>query len=172
MVDTCQANTLFQHFYSPNIIPSGSSELDQSSYSHHADQDIGVAVIDRYTYYNLKYLEESVHNESSALTLGDLFDSYDEGDIHSRPGFRFDLFDGGEVAARRKLIVDFFGSRSDVQGSGREAVVGREELGATSEFGCSGFCVGPWLLLTLCSHCRFVVVGAVRGLASPCRIGG
>jgi phosphatidylinositol glycan class K len=55
MIDTCQANTMYSKFYSPNILATGSSEIDQSSYSHHADQDVGVAVIDRYTYYNLEY---------------------------------------------------------------------------------------------------------------------
>ncbi|EEY14886.1 GPI-anchor transamidase [Verticillium alfalfae VaMs.102] len=57
MIDTCQANTMYSKLYSPNIIATGSSKLDQSSYSHHADQDVGVAVIDRFTYYNLEFLE-------------------------------------------------------------------------------------------------------------------
>ena len=50
MIDTCQANTMYGQFYTPNIIATGSSALHQSSYSHHADQDVGVAVIDRWTY--------------------------------------------------------------------------------------------------------------------------
>ena len=33
MIDTCQANTMYSKFYSPNILASGSSELDESSYS-------------------------------------------------------------------------------------------------------------------------------------------
>src|SRR6185295_14048443 len=40
MIDTCQANTMYSKLYSPNIIATGSSELDQSSYSHHADNDV------------------------------------------------------------------------------------------------------------------------------------
>jgi len=98
MIDTCQANTMYSKFYSPNIIATGSSEIDQSSYSHHADQDVGVAVIDRYTYYNLEFLETQIHDQSSKLNLGDLFDSYDESKIHSHPGVRYDLFPGGEKA--------------------------------------------------------------------------
>ena len=120
MIDTCQANTMFAKFYSPNIIPSGSSEIDQSSYSHHADQDIGVAVIDRYTYYNLDFLEKQVHNESSHLTLGDLFDSYNEEDIHSRPGFRFDLVNGGEAEVRSRPIMNFFGSVQNLESGAPE----------------------------------------------------
>ena len=115
MIDTCQANTMYSKFYSPNIIATGSSEIDQSSYSHHADNDVGVAVIDRYTYYNLDFLETQVREPSSKKTVGDLFDSYDEGKIHSRPGIRWDLFPGGEQAGRDRLLMDFFGNVQNVE---------------------------------------------------------
>ncbi|KAE8452567.1 glycosylphosphatidylinositol anchor biosynthesis [Mollisiaceae sp. DMI_Dod_QoI] len=115
MIDTCQANTMYSKFYSPNIIATGSSEIDQSSYSHHADNDVGVAVIDRYTYYNLDFLETQVREPSSKMTLGDLFDSYDESKIHSHPGVRWDLFPGGEQGGRERLVMDFFGNVQNVE---------------------------------------------------------
>lgn len=115
MIDTCQANTMYSKFYSPNIIATGSSEIDQSSYSHHADNDVGVAVIDRYTYYNLDFLETEVREPSSKQTLGDLFDSYDDAKIHSHPGVRYDLFPGGEQGARERLLMDFFGNVQNVE---------------------------------------------------------
>jgi glycosylphosphatidylinositol transamidase (GPIT) subunit GPI8 len=115
MIDTCQANTMFSHFYSPNIIATGSSGLDQSSYSHHADSDVGVAVIDRWTYYILEFLESQVTTPSSKRTLGDLFDSYDESKIHSQPGVRWDLFPGGEQEGRLRKVMDFFGNVQDVE---------------------------------------------------------
>ena len=115
MIDTCQANTMYTRMYSPNIIATGSSELDESSYSHHADSDVGVAVIDRYTYYNLEYLESQVRDLNSQRTLGELFDSYDFNKIHSNPGLRFDLFPGGSDAARSRLITDFFGNIQKVE---------------------------------------------------------
>ena len=122
MIDTCQANTMYSKFYSPNIIATGSSEIDQSSYSHHADNDVGVAVIDRYTYYNLDFLETEIREPSSKKTIGNLFDSYDEGKIHSKPGVRWDLFPGGEVKGREKLVMDFFGNVQNVemQGEGEQ----------------------------------------------------
>jgi phosphatidylinositol glycan class K len=119
MIDTCQANTMYSKFYSPNIIATGSSEIDQSSYSHHADNDVGVAVIDRYTYYNLDFLETQVREPSSKKTLGDLFDSYDESKIHSHPGVRWDLFPGGEQGGRERLVMDFFGNVQNVEVDGR-----------------------------------------------------
>lgn len=118
MIDTCQANTMYTKFYSPNIIATGSSALDESSYSHHADNDVGVAVIDRYTYFNLDFLETQVKDQFSKLTLGNLFDSYDFDKIHSHPGFRYDLFPGGEAEAQSRLVMDFFGNVRDVEVEG------------------------------------------------------
>jgi len=115
MIDTCQANTMFSKLYSPSIIATGSSKLDQSSYSHHADNDVGVAVIDRYTYYNLEFLETEVRDTSSKKTVGELFDSYTYEKIHSHAGVRYDLFRGGAEAARSRLITDFFGNVQNVE---------------------------------------------------------
>ena len=128
MIDTCQANTLYKHFYSPNIIATGSSEIDQSSYSHHADNDVGVAVIDRWTYYILDFLESQVTSPSSKLTLGNLFDSYDESKIHSKPGVRWDLFPGGEEKGRERLVMDFFGNVQGVEVEGGNETQWREEM--------------------------------------------
>lgn len=132
MIDTCQANTMYSKFYSPNILATGSSEIDQSSYSHHADNDVGVAVIDRYTYYNLEFLETQVRDPTSKLTMGDLFDSYDEEKIHSHPGIRYDLFEGGEHAARNRKVMDFFGNVQNVEleGERKNETQWREDLQA------------------------------------------
>ncbi|KAK3905633.1 hypothetical protein C8A05DRAFT_41435 [Staphylotrichum tortipilum] len=127
MIDTCQANTMYSKLYSPNIIATGSSELDQSSYSHHADNDIGVAVIDRYTYYNLEFLEAEVRDPSSKKTVGDLFDSYTYEKIHSHAGVRYDLFRGGADAARSRLLTDFFGNVQNVEVDGAKNTTALEE---------------------------------------------
>ena len=118
MIDTCQANTLYRQFYAPGMIATGSSEEEESSYSHHADNDVGVAVIDRWTYYVLDFLETQVTGPKSEKTLGDLFDSYDIRKIHSNPGVRWDLFPGGEAAGRSRRVVDFFGNVQSVEVQG------------------------------------------------------
>lgn len=133
MIDTCQANTMYTQLYSPNIIATGSSELDQSSYSHHADNDVGVAVIDRYTYYNLEFLETHVKDLSSKNTLGDLFDSYTYEKIHSHAGVRYDLFPGGEESARSRLVTDFFGNVQNVEVDGTKNTTLEEDLLALSK---------------------------------------
>jgi phosphatidylinositol glycan class K len=123
---------MYSKFYSPNILATGSSEIDQSSYSHHADNDVGVAVIDRYTYYNLEFLETQVTTPTSKLTMGELFDSYDSDKIHSDAGIRYDLFEGGEEGARNKKIMDFFGNVQNVElpGQGKNDTQWKEELAA------------------------------------------
>lgn len=122
MIDTCQANTMFSKFYSPNILACGSSKLDESSYSHHSDTDIGVAVIDRFTYYNLEFLENVTID--SKLTLQDLFDTYTFENIHSTAGVRTDLF-GRQP--KDVLITEFFGNI-------RNTIVDNVESGLLSSF--------------------------------------
>ncbi|KAJ8300067.1 hypothetical protein KUTeg_021586, partial [Tegillarca granosa] len=64
MIDTCQAESMFQKFYSPNILSVASSK-------HHVDPSIGVYVIDRYTYYALEFLETV--KPGSKKTIGQFF---------------------------------------------------------------------------------------------------
>lgn len=89
MIDTCQANSMYSKFYSPNIISTGSSMVGENSYSvsgtvvkppigelteqHHNDHDIGVAVIDAYTHFILAYLETII--KTSKATLQDFVSS-------------------------------------------------------------------------------------------------
>ncbi len=57
MIDTCQAASMYQRFYSPNILAVASSLVGEDSLSHHVDPAIGVYIIDKYTYYALDFLE-------------------------------------------------------------------------------------------------------------------
>ena len=115
MIDTCQANTMYDAFYSPGVLATGSSARDQSSYSHHADQDVGVAVIDRWTYYYLEFLETKLNSTSSDVRMGELFDYQTFDRVHSDAGVRYDLIQGGEQAARNKRVLDFFGNVQGVE---------------------------------------------------------
>ncbi|OJT02612.1 GPI-anchor transamidase [Trametes pubescens] len=104
MIDTCQANTMYSKFYSPNVLATGSSVIHENSYSYENDRDIGVAVIDTYTHYILEYMEGI--NKTSQATMQDLFDTYDPVKINSHPGVREDLF---PRSLRNTLVTDFFG---------------------------------------------------------------
>ncbi|KAI8884889.1 hypothetical protein K501DRAFT_181119 [Backusella circina FSU 941] len=110
MIDTCQANTMYSKINSTNILATGSSRLDESSYSHHTDYDIGVAVIDSFTYYNLEFLEDI--DMTSDKTLQDLFNTYDPVKIASHPGIRSDLFNR---PLDKVKVTDFFGNVQNVE---------------------------------------------------------
>lgn len=107
--DTCQAFTLFDHIYSPRITYIGSSLKDQNSYSHHSDDDLGVAVIDRFTYYTLEFLERI--RIDSTRSLKHLFASFKPQLLASTHAWK-------ENQAKRSiedtLITDFFGSVTPV----------------------------------------------------------
>ncbi|PVZ98786.1 hypothetical protein BB558_005211 [Smittium angustum] len=110
MIDTCQANTMQNAFYSPNIISVGSSKKGQNSYSYLHDNALGVSVIDRFTYYNLKYLENV--KPGSTQTLKDLFNSYNPALISSDPEVRSDLFPKNPD---KVLISEFFGMEQNIE---------------------------------------------------------
>jgi phosphatidylinositol glycan class K len=110
MIDTCQANTMYSKFYSPNILATGSSEIGENSYSHENDNDIGVAVIDSFTHYVLEFMEGI--NKTSQTSMQDLFKSYDFNKIRSHAGVRSDLY---PRLLDQSLITDFFGSVAQVE---------------------------------------------------------
>ncbi|BEJ14774.1 hypothetical protein CspHIS471_0405410 [Cutaneotrichosporon sp. HIS471] len=110
MIDTCQANTMYSQFYSPNIIATGSSELGENSLSHDSDYDIGVAIIDSFTHFVLGYLEDM--NKTSQLNLQQLFDAYDPAVIRSNAGVSTHL---SSKSPRELLLTDFFGGVARVE---------------------------------------------------------
>ncbi|KAJ3099122.1 glycosylphosphatidylinositol anchor biosynthesis [Phlyctochytrium planicorne] len=110
MIDTCQAASMYKQIYSPNVLGAASSMTGENSYSHHLDPEIGVAVIDRFTYYNLEMLERLDRGDQSSLH--DLFSTYDPAYIASHPGIREDLFYRGTEKA---LVTDFFGGVQNIE---------------------------------------------------------
>ncbi|KAJ1738611.1 glycosylphosphatidylinositol anchor biosynthesis [Coemansia sp. RSA 989] len=110
VIDTCQANTMFSKFYAPNVLSIGSSAKGENSYSHYHDRDIGVSVIDRFTYYNLKFFESV--DMSSKHTMADLIGTYNISLIHSTPGVRTDLF---ARELEKTYLSDFFGAVQEVE---------------------------------------------------------
>ncbi|PIL34610.1 hypothetical protein GSI_03389 [Ganoderma sinense ZZ0214-1] len=110
MIDTCQANTMYSRFYSPNVLATGSSVIHENSYSYENDYDIGVAVIDTYTHYILEFMEGI--NKTSQTTMEDLFNTYDPVKIRSHPGVRSDLF---RRSLHDTLVTDFFGGVSQAE---------------------------------------------------------
>ncbi|XP_072544474.1 GPI-anchor transamidase [Salminus brasiliensis] len=116
IIDTCQGASMYERFYSPNIMALASSQVGEDSLSHQPDLAIGVHLMDRYTFYLLEFLED-IHPASQA-NMNDLFKVCPKSQCVSTPGHRTDLFlrDPGSA-----LITDFFGSVRKVEIT-REAV--------------------------------------------------
>ncbi|WFD01915.1 glycosylphosphatidylinositol anchor biosynthesis [Malassezia obtusa] len=110
MIDTCQASSMAQPIYSPNVLAVGSSLTGQNSYSYNIDSDVGVPLIDRYTRAVLEFMEDV--DRTSNKTLQDLFDSVDPASIHSDQYVRTDLFGRPTNEVR---VTDFFGAVAQVQ---------------------------------------------------------
>ncbi|OAY85470.1 putative GPI-anchor transamidase [Ananas comosus] len=91
MVDTCQAATLFSQLNSPGVLAIGSSMKGENSYSHHLDSDIGVSVVDRFTFYTLTFFEKL--NMYSNASLNSLFASYNPTLLMSTAYYRTDLYE-------------------------------------------------------------------------------
>ncbi|MEE6494694.1 hypothetical protein FKM82_001849 [Ascaphus truei] len=58
IIDTCQGASMYERFYSPNLMALASSQVGEDSLSHQPDLAIGVHLMDRYTFYVLEFLEE------------------------------------------------------------------------------------------------------------------
>ncbi|GIY08143.1 GPI-anchor transamidase [Caerostris extrusa] len=110
MIDTCQAESMFLKFYSPNILAVASSKIGEDSLSHHGDPTIGVYVIDRYTYYALDFLEKI--NKGSTKTMGQFLQVCPKRVCISTVNSRKDLF---PVKPEQVLLTDFFGSVRNVE---------------------------------------------------------
>jgi phosphatidylinositol glycan class K len=110
MIDTCQAESMFLKFYSPNILAVASSKIGEDSLSHHGDPTIGVYVIDRYTYYALDFLEKV--DKGSTKSMGQFLQVCPKRACISTVTSRKDLF---PVNPDNVLLTDFFGSIRNVE---------------------------------------------------------
>ncbi|KAI9503033.1 glycosylphosphatidylinositol anchor biosynthesis [Coemansia spiralis] len=122
VIDTCQANTMFSKFYSPNILSIGSSEKGENSLSYFHDYDLGVSVIDRFTYVNLKFFETL--DMASKHTMTDLVSTYNYSQIRSHPGVRTDLF---KRALDKTYLTDFFGAVQNVELTREPFPIGKKQ---------------------------------------------
>ncbi|KAH0513105.1 GPI-anchor transamidase [Microtus ochrogaster] len=110
IIDTCQGASMYERFYSPNIMALASSQVGEDSLSHQPDPAIGVHLMDRYTFYVLEFLEEI--NPASQTNMNDLFQVCPKSLCVSTPGHRTDLF---QRDPKHVLITDFFGSVRKVE---------------------------------------------------------
>ncbi|KAJ7410111.1 GPI-anchor transamidase [Willisornis vidua] len=109
IIDTCQGASMYERFYSPNIMALASSQVGEDSLSHQPDLGIGVHLMDRYTFYVLEFLEE-IH-PASQTNMNDLRDP------------------------QNVLITDFFGSVRKVEITTETVSLDRDLAGLESKVG-------------------------------------
>ena len=86
VVDTCQASTLGQLITTPNVISLSSSKRDENSYAYRSNSDIGVSVIDRFSYKLVEYLKSNGPQiKSGVSTIGNFFRSLSPRFLQSTP---------------------------------------------------------------------------------------
>jgi phosphatidylinositol glycan class K len=106
IADTCQAESLYKSFYSPNVVAIGSSRIGESSYSHHNDANLGISVIDRFTYYTLEFFSQ--YKQSN---LQHLFSSFNPEIVRSHADYRTDLY---SKPLNKVDTRDFFASKKEI----------------------------------------------------------
>lgn len=112
ITETCQAESMGQKLYSPNIIAVGSSKVGEDSLSHHGDPTIGVYIIDRYTYYALDFLEKVKTNDRKK-TVGQFLNNVCPKKVCiSTVTVRKDLY---KRDVSNVPLTDFFGNVPQVQ---------------------------------------------------------
>jgi phosphatidylinositol glycan class K len=105
MSDTCQAASLQNQFYTPGIVAMGSSDTKENSYSHHVDSQIGIAIVDRFSYHSFDYLKRLSH--SSKDTIKSFHSRFSFGQLNSHPQVRSDLYGHKSDSI---LLTDFMAS--------------------------------------------------------------
>ncbi|XP_065529679.1 GPI-anchor transamidase isoform X5 [Lathamus discolor] len=128
IIDTCQGASMYERFYSPNIMALASSQVGEDSLSHQPDLAIGVHLMDRYTFYVLEFLEE-IH-PASQTNMNDLFQVCPKSLCVSTPGHRTDLF---RRDPQNVLITDFFGSVRKVEITRETISLNRDVAGLESK---------------------------------------
>jgi phosphatidylinositol glycan class K len=116
IAETCQASTMANQFYSPDVLSIGSSGKGENSLSHHNDDAIGLSVIDRFTFYTLEFMERvrgGAAPEDAATardTVNDWFRSLTKAKVRSTaaPDVRNYARDLKSVR-----VTDFFGSAAE-----------------------------------------------------------
>jgi GPI-anchor transamidase subunit K len=129
MVDTCQAASMYEKFYSPNILAVASSLVGEDSLSHHVDPALGVYIIDRYTYYALEFLEKV--EPGSKKSIGEfIYTVCPKRVCISTVGIRRDLFNRDPYSVP---ITDFFGSVRPIEISSGQVNISLTSIPEESE---------------------------------------
>lgn len=116
--DTCQAGSMASRLRTPGVFSVASARTGESSYSYTTDDSVGLAIVDRFTYHTVAYLDGLKGHARDASTARTVFGSavartrMDQYVDHFSPAFtvshvdtRCDLLNR---SLREVLLTDFF----------------------------------------------------------------
>ncbi|CBY09919.1 unnamed protein product [Oikopleura dioica] len=106
IIDTCQGESMIRSTYTEGFVGFASSKVGEDSLSHHVDHDLGVYMVDRFTYHLLEFLEK-VKPDSEEL-LSTMKRVCPPSLCISTPVNKFDLLKPRRQKSAK--VVDFFGS--------------------------------------------------------------
>ena len=121
VADTCQAFTLADKLKTPNVYALGTSLKDQNAYAHHSDKDVGLSVIERWTYRMLQHYEKFA---TSSSTLQEIMVDPLQGKLGADIGVRDDL---GSRPFNKVLIEEFLGPKDARKQRSSRTILGRSE---------------------------------------------
>lgn len=104
VIDTCQASTMGEFIHSPNVTIIASSQQGENSYAHNAHEELGVALIDRFSYAFSNQLLSRFQNSSvidkrnrEKNSLSNIVKSLDSRFLYSTPSIKsIDSFDNDQ----------------------------------------------------------------------------
>ena len=120
IADTCHAESLLLKVNTPGVLGISSARIDQDSYSFPAQKNIGVSVIDRFTYASLEFLRRNPF--SKRPTIYQWFAHLRQSNLISTPVMNTKNY---HRDVRNVLMSDFFGALVHVKPTNRVVSLSR-----------------------------------------------
>mmetsp|Transcript_16620 Transcript_16620/g.27547 ORF Transcript_16620/g.27547 Transcript_16620/m.27547 type:complete len:341 (-) Transcript_16620:94-1116(-) len=127
LADTCQAFTLGNAIDTvPGVYMLGSSLKGENSYAHHSDSDLGLSVIERYTFQFIEFLKHVGANAMRTVSIQQaMVDHFDYQQQRAHVGVKRTE---GTKPLSQVLLSDFFGNAAGGGGSTQKSTAGSVEL--------------------------------------------
>jgi phosphatidylinositol glycan class K len=125
LADTCQAFTLGNGIETPGVYMLGSSLKGENSYAHHSDSELGLSVIERYTYQFIEYMKKAGATAMKGLSVQQaMVNHFDYKQQRAHVGVKRT---SGTKPLSQVLMSDFFSNTGTAAG-GSTKKAGKVEL--------------------------------------------
>lgn len=108
--DTCRAASLHNEFYSKNVVAVGSSKELESSYSRHGDRELGVSIVDRFSFHSDEVIRKAL---LSRKEIGLTIDRFSK--MFSRTQLLSDVSFRPHSGGRNATLVEYFSGTDSIR---------------------------------------------------------